>query len=197
MIHINLLPVRQLKKQALLRQQLYMFGAIIAMVLIGVGIVWMMDKRAIAQLEAEQAELRADLERLKAIVDEVTTLERREKLLNKRVETIQRLRSDQRGPVRVLDELSRNLPEQAWLETIDESAGVYKVAGYALTNFAVADLLRNLQRSKEFTRVDLVSSEQVVIANRDIKKFIVQFQRAAGPAKPEAVPSTVQRKPGV
>jgi hypothetical protein len=30
MIHINLLPVRQLKKQALLRQQLYMFGAIIA-----------------------------------------------------------------------------------------------------------------------------------------------------------------------
>jgi type IV pilus assembly protein PilN len=196
MIHINLLSVRQLKKQALLRRQLYMFGGIIATVSIGVGIVWMMDKRAIAQLEAEQAELRANRERLKAIVDEVNALERREKLLNARIEIIQRLRSDQRGPVRVLDELSRNLPEQAWLETIDENAGVYKVAGYALTNFAVADLLRNLQRSKEFTRVDLVSSEQVVIANRDIKKFIIQLQRAAGSAKPDAMPSTVQRKPG-
>ena len=196
MIHINLLPVRQLKKQALLRQQLYIFGAIIAVVSMGVGIVWMLDRRAIVQLEAEQAMLRADLERLKPIVDEVNTLERREKLLNTRIETIQRLRSNQRGPVRVLDELSRNLPEQAWLETIDESAGVYKVAGYALTNFAVADLLRNLQRSKEFTGVDLVSSEQVVIAKRDIKKFIIQFQRAAGPVKPDAVPSTAQRKPG-
>jgi type IV pilus assembly protein PilN len=196
MIHINLLPVRQLKKQALLRQQLYIFGAIIAVVSMGVGIVWMLDRRAIVQLEAEQAMLRADLERLKPIVDEVNTLERREKLLNTRIETIQRLRSNQRGPVRVLDELSRNLPEQAWLETIDESAGMYKVAGYALTNFAVADLLRNLQRSKEFIGVDLVSSEQVVIAKRDVKKFIIQFQRAAAPVKPDAVPSTAQRKPG-
>jgi type IV pilus assembly protein PilN len=196
MIHINLLPVRQLKKQALLRQQLYIFGAIIAVVSMGVGTVWMLDRRAIAQLEAEQAMLRADLERLKPIVDEVNTLERREKLLNTRIETIQRLRSNQRGPVRVLDELSRNLPEQAWLETIDESAGMYKVAGYALTNFAVADLLRNLQQSKEFRGVDLVSSEQVVIAKRDVKKFIIQFQRAAAVVKRDAVPSTAQRKPG-
>jgi type IV pilus assembly protein PilN len=196
MIHINLLPVRQLKKQALLRQQLYMFGAIIATVSIGLGAVWLMDRQAMAQLEAKQAELRADLERLKPIVDEVNTLERREKLLNARIETIQRLRSKQRGPVHVLDALSRNLPEQAWLESIDESAGVYKVAGYALTNFAVADLLLNLGRSKEFIGVDLISSEQVVVASREIKKFVIQFQRAAGPAKPDPIPSTAQRRPG-
>jgi type IV pilus assembly protein PilN len=196
MIHINLLPVRQLKKQALLRQQLYMFGAIIATVSIGVGAVWLMDRQAMARLEAKQAELRADLERLKPIVDEVNTLERREKLLNARIETIQRLRSKQRGPVHVLDALSRNLPEQAWLESIDESAGVYKVAGYALTNFAVADLLLNLGRSKEFIGVDLISSEQVVVASREIKKFVIQFQRAAGPATPDPMPSTAQRRPG-
>jgi Tfp pilus assembly protein PilN len=196
MIQINLLPVRQLQRQILLRQQLYMFGAIIATVAIGVGSVWLMDRRAIAQMEAEQAELGANLERLKPIVDEVSTLERREKLLNARMETIQRLRSNQRGPVHVLDALSRNLPEQAWLETIDESAGVYKVAGYALTNFAVADLLRNLQRSKEFASVDLISSEQAVIASREIKKFIIQFQRGTNTAQPDAVPSTVPWKPG-
>jgi type IV pilus assembly protein PilN len=197
MIRINLLPVRELKKQALLRQQLYLFGAIIGLVVVGVGLVWMVDMRAIARIEEEKAGLRAELERLKPIVDEVNGLERREKMLNTRIETIQRLRSAQRGPVRVLDELSRSLPEQAWLETIDESAGVYKVAGYALTNFAVADLLRNLQRSKEFTGVDLTSSEQAVMANREIKKFIIQFQRAADDAKPEMTPSTVQRRPGV
>jgi type IV pilus assembly protein PilN len=196
MIRINLLPVRQLKKQALLRRQLYMFGAVIATVSTGVGAVWIMDRQAVAKLVTEQAELRTQLERLKPIVDEVNTLERREKLLNARIETIQRLRSNQRGPVQVLDALSRNLPEQTWLETIDESAGVYKVAGYALTNFAVADLLRNLQRSKEFSGVDLISSEQVVMAGREIKKFIIHFQRAAGPTKPDVLPSTAQRKPG-
>jgi type IV pilus assembly protein PilN len=197
MIRINLLPVRELKRQAQLRQQLCVFGTILAVVASGVGIVWMLDMHAISRLEDTKAGLQAELERLKPIVEEVNTLERRENMLNTRIDTIQRLRSNQRGPVRVLDELSRNLPEQAWLETIDENAGVYKVAGYALTNFAVADLLRNLQRSKEFTAVDLVSSEQAVIASREIKKFIIQFERAAGPAKPEEMPSTAQRKPGV
>jgi type IV pilus assembly protein PilN len=196
MIRINLLPVRELQKRALLRQQFSIFGAIIGVVVIGVGVVWMGDMRAISALEADKADLQAELERLKPVVDEVNNLERREKMLNTRIETIQRLRSNQHGPVRVLDELSRNLPDQAWLETIDESAGVYKVGGYALTNFAVADLLRNLQRSKEFTAVDLVSSEQAVVASREIKKFTIQFQRAAGPEKPEAPPSTAQRKPG-
>jgi type IV pilus assembly protein PilN len=196
MIQINLLPVRQLKRQVVLRQQLYMFAAIIATVSLGVGGVWLMDRRAIAQNEAEQAELHVTLERLKPIVDEVSTLERREKLLNARIETIQRLRSNQRGPVHVLDALSRNLPDQTWLETIDESAGVYKVAGFALTNFAVADLLRNLQRSKEFTGVDLILSEQVMIANREVKKFIIQFRRGMSATQPDLTPPAAQRKPG-
>jgi type IV pilus assembly protein PilN len=196
MIRINLLPVRELKKQALLRQQLDIFCAVVVVMLIGVGSVWMLDLRTIAQLETEKSGWRIELDRLKPIVDEVTALEKQETFLNTRLTTIQRLRSNQRGPVRVLDELSQNLPEQAWLETIDEGGGVYKVAGYALTNFAVADLLRNLQRSKEFVGVDLVTSEQAVIATREIKKFIIQFQRAASLAKPETVPTAAQRKPG-
>ena len=195
MIHINLLPVRELQKQALLRQQLYVFTATAAVVLIGVGLTWVMDRQALAVLEEEKASLQVELERLKPIITEVNALEQREKLLHARLNTIQRLRGNQRGPVRVFDELSRNLPEQAWLEAIDESAGVYKVAGYALTNFAVADLMRNLQRSTEFTSVDLVSSEQVVMASQEIKKFIIQFQRVARTNEATSSPPA-QGKPG-
>lgn len=196
MIRINLLPIRELQKQAQLRRQLYIFAAIAAVVLIGVGLTWVMDRRALAVLEEEKASSQAELERLKPVITEVSALEQREKLLHARLNTIQRLRGNQRGPVRVFDELSRNLPEQAWLEAIDESAGVYKVAGYALTNFAVADLLRNLQRSSEFTGVDLVSSEQVVMATQEIKKFIIQFQRVTRTTEETSPPSTARGKPG-
>jgi type IV pilus assembly protein PilN len=196
MIRINLLPIRELQKQAQLRRQLYIFAAIAAVVLIGVGLTWVMDRRALAVLEEEKASFQAELERLKPVITEVSALEQREKLLHARLNTIQRLRGNQRGPVRVFDELSRNLPEQAWLEAIDESAGVYKVAGYALTNFAVADLLRNLQRSSEFTGVDLVSSEQVVMATQEIKKFIIQFQRVTRTTEETSSPSTARGKPG-
>ena len=196
MIHINLLPIRELRRQALMRRQLSIFAAAVAVVLIGVVAVWWADMQAIGRLEAEQAHLQAELARLKPIVDEVADLEKRETLLNARLETIKRLRQNQRGPVHVLDTLGRTLPEQAWLEAIEESAGVYRVVGYALTNFAVADLLRNLQQSQQFTSVDLISSEQTIIADREIKKFIVQFQRIAGTSQPTAPPATVPRRPG-
>lgn len=196
MIRINLLPVRELRRQARMRRQLYLFGAAVGVVLIGVALVWWEDMRAIHRLKAEKAHLNAELANLKPIVEEVAELEKRETLLNARLETIKRLRQNQRGPVRVLDILSRNLPEQAWLEAIEETSGVYKVIGYALTNFAVADLLRNLQQSPAFNAVDLISSEQTVIANREIKKFIVQFQRADRAVQPATPPATVRRRPG-
>jgi type IV pilus assembly protein PilN len=196
MIRINLLPVRELKKQAQLRHQLYMCGALVGVMVLVVAVLWWIDMRTISRLEAEKASLEGELGRLKQVVTEVNAMETRQKLLNARLETIQRLRQNQRGPVLVLDELSRNLPEHAWIEAIDEAAGVYKVAGYALTNFAVADLLRNLQRSQQFTSVDLISSEQVVVAMRQIKKFSIQFRRSSSPG-PSAEPSSpAQRKPG-
>jgi hypothetical protein len=82
------------------------------------------------------------------------------------------------------------------LESVDENGGIYKVTGYALSNFAVADFLRELQRSTEFAGVDLISSEQALVASREIKKFIVQFHRANAPVKPDALPSTALRRPG-
>ena len=177
MITINLLPTRELKRQAALRRQLYLAGGILVTVLLVIGMLWREDVRAVAQLEAEQKVLRAELERLKKIVEEVTIFEKRQKLLGTRLETIQQLRHDQTGAVRMLDELGHSLPEHAWLEAIEEKAGMYQASGYALTNFAVADLLKNLQRSKEFGSVDLVSSELAVIEGEAIKKFIIQFQR--------------------
>jgi hypothetical protein len=44
--------------------------------------------------------------------------------------------------------------------------------------------------------VDLILSEQVMIANREVKKFIIQFQRGTSAAQPDLVPPTAQRKPG-
>jgi type IV pilus assembly protein PilN len=196
MIRINLLPVRELKRQAQLREQLYMFGALVVVMVVAVAALWWIDTKTLGRLEAEKAGLETELERLKQIVTEVNAMETRQKLLNARLETIQRLRQNQRGPVLVLDALSQHLPDQAWIEAIDETGGVYKVAGYALTNFAVADLLRNLQRSQRFNKVDLISSEQAPIAAQQIKKFVIQFNRVDSPAPPAEPASPARRKPG-
>lgn len=196
MIKINLLPTRELKRRAALLQQLYISGGIVVAVLGVMAGLWLWDMQTIARLEVQKETLQTELTRLKKIVAEVKAFEKREAMLKSRLETIQRLRSNQQGPVRVLDELSQGLPEQAWLEAIDEKAGIYQVTGYALTNFAVADLLRTLQRSKQFAGADLVSSEQTQIATQAVKKFIIQFRRVSDTGEPPGTAATSKGKPG-
>ncbi len=196
MIRINLLPTRELKQQAAVRQQLSIAGALLAVALIGIGLWWWDDLQTIARLEARKESLQADLERLKKVVEEVNAFEKQQKLLQARVETIQRLRRNQTGPVRVLDQLSQGLPEQVWLEGIEDRAGVYQATGFALTNFAVADLLKTLQHSKEFTRVDLISSEMMRVEEQAVKKFIIQFQRAGEASETAGAPPAGKGKPG-
>lgn len=196
MIKINLLPTRELKQKEAAQQQLYLAGGIVLVVLMVVGILWWRDVQAIARLEAEKETLQAEIARLKKVVEDVKAFEAREKTLKARIETIQRLRSNQQGPVRVLDELGRSLPEQVWLEAIDEKAGVYQATGYALSNFAAADLVKNLQRSKEFAGADLLSLEQAVIDGQGIQKFTIQFRRAADTSAPPGTPPTPKARPG-
>jgi type IV pilus assembly protein PilN len=196
MIRINLLPTRELKQQAAARQQLYLAGAILLVALIGIAVLWREDLQTLARLEGEKETLKAELDRLKKIVEEVNAFERRQKLLQARVETIQRLRRNQTGPVRVLDQLSQGLPDEVWLEGVDEKSGVYQAIGYALTNFAVADLMKNLQQSKEFAAVDLVSSEMTLLEGRGIKKFIIRFQRTGETGEVAAFPLLGKGRPG-
>ena len=196
MIRINLLPTRELKQQAAARQQLYLAGGFLVVALIAIGMWWWDDLQTIGRLEARKESLKADLERLKKVVEEVNAFERRQKLLQARVETIQRLRRNQTGPVRVLEQLSQGLPEQVWLEGIEDRAGMYQATGYALTNFAVAELLKTLQHSKEFTGVDLISSEMTLVEEQTVKKFIIQFQRAGEPSETAGAPPAGKGKPG-
>jgi len=196
MIKINLLPTRELKRQAALRQQLYMALGIVVVVVGVMGWLWWGDTQTIARLEAEKEDLQTKRDRLKKVVDEVTAFERREKLLRSRLEAIQRLRSNQQGPVRMLDELSLGLPEQVWLEALAEKEGVFQVTGYALTNFAVADLVKTLQRSQQFVGADLVSAELAAIEGQAVKKFTVQFRRAGQTGEPTGTPAATKGKPG-
>ena len=196
MIKINLLPTRELKRQAALRQQLYMALGIVVVAVGVMGWLWWDDTQKIARLEAKKETLQADRDRLKKVVDEVNAFEQRESLLRSRLETIQRLRSNQQGPVRMLDELNLGLPEQVWLEAITEKEGVFQMTGYALTNFAVADLVKTLQRSQQFVGADLVSAEQAAIEGQAVKKFTVQFRRAGQTGEPAGTPPATKGKPG-
>ncbi|HQZ17083.1 MAG TPA: PilN domain-containing protein [Vicinamibacteria bacterium] len=96
-----------------------------------------------ARIVTAKAEV-AKLQLEKAKKDE---LERKRKSFQDQVNLIERLKAEQGGPVRMLDEIQKALPDFVWLTKMDQTGAVLKITGEASNNNAIADFLSNLQRA--------------------------------------------------
>jgi type IV pilus assembly protein PilN len=142
----------------------------------------------IAQNKKRQAELQA----IKVQVDQFLAKKR---ILDAKVKLIEQLRAQQSGPVHLLDEISKALPDLVWLTSMDQTGNTVRLQGESNGLTAVADFISNLQRSGWFpaNQVELVSSNETS-ANVIAFQIQAQFQPPAPPAAPSAgAPAAAKR----
>jgi Tfp pilus assembly protein PilN len=112
----------------------------------------------------EQAKLDRDLadaqERMKKVEEDrrvADELEKKRQKVEHQIELITKLKNEQQVPVRLLDEISRNLPEFLWLTSMNETAGALTFSGRATTPTAYANFYNNLDASPYFSDVGRIS----------------------------------------
>jgi type IV pilus assembly protein PilN len=220
MIRINLLAVERgkaKKKSTLDSGQQVLMGCGVILVLAAGGMGWRYlslaseSNRVNADLLKEQAEQK----RLAVIIAQVQRLEAQRTLADQRVKLIKQLRQDNTGPVHMLDEISRALPDRLWLTEIKQATpkpdnpGVVDVAmeGNVTNLTRLSDFIANLQSSGYFKRETEIISTLTgpapagFISDGDVSKFNIraQFQQpgAIQPAAPATAPAAAQpARPG-
>jgi type IV pilus assembly protein PilN len=101
-------------------------------------------------LDEEIAKARLEAERLKSIIEEVKGYEDKKASLEAKISLINSLKTNQKGPVRLMDEISKALPDLVWLSTLDVSGNQVTMKGKTLSPNAVATYLENLKKSPFF-----------------------------------------------
>jgi type IV pilus assembly protein PilN len=185
MIEINLLPVREAKRRADLRQQLMQ---VLLVLLVAGAAIGYAHSQVSAQIDSAQRRIRqmeADIKQFQPQLDQVAAFRKKKANLEKKIDIIDGLDRARKGPVRVLDELSSNTPERLWLTHVNTNGDKLELKGESLDNELVAVLLHGLGESPYFDRVDLDSTElgqdrgglktvsfklQATIVNPDAKK---------------------------
>jgi len=155
MIEINLLPHREARRAADLRETVALL--VLGVVLVGGGI-FIIDQGVASDLaaaEATVAQLEADIERFEPQKKMVKKFKKRRKQLQSKLDIITGLEEARNGPVRVLDELSSRVPDRLWLTSIKTKGKGIKLQGQSLDTGVVADFLRGLNASHYFKNVDL------------------------------------------
>jgi type IV pilus assembly protein PilN len=67
--------------------------------------------------------------------------------------------------------LSDTVPEKVWLTRYAEGGDSVSIGGIAYTEELIADFMRNLETSQQFSSVELLVSEQVDVSGIKAKRF--------------------------
>ncbi len=103
-----------------------------------------------SQLDDEIVKARLEADRLKSIIDEVKEYEDKKASLESKIQLINALKTNQKGPVRLMDEISKALPDLVWLTNLDVANNQITMKGKTLSPNAVATYLENLKKSPFF-----------------------------------------------
>ncbi len=159
MIRINLLSegrrptaVRKSKGPSLAERD-WTNVALVAAILVGLaaaGAYWFVldQRRSDAQQEVNAA--KAEVERLKPILEEVEMFKKKKADLERKIDVITNLKNQQTGPVRVMDAVSRALPELLWLDRMEVKSSEIRISGRAFNVNAVSNFIENLDKVPEF-----------------------------------------------
>ncbi len=124
------------------------------------GVRWYMLQSTINELESIKAEKTAERNELQKYIDKVEELERKRSELKAKIDTIRQLKENQKGPVRILDEISRTMPDLVWLTGLDLKENHVTLSGMALDENAVANYVDNLDASPFFSEPTVVTIQR-------------------------------------
>jgi type IV pilus assembly protein PilN len=137
------------------------------------------------KLDADIIRAETEANQLRSVLSKVQQFESRKAQLQQRVTLIEQLRKGQQGPVHILDEVSKALPDRLWLISMTQHGADYTIAGQTTSLTGVSDFVANLEASPWFKRpVEIVDSTLEQSPNGDLVRFTVR----ATTTNPEAPP---------
>jgi type IV pilus assembly protein PilN len=174
MIKINLLPYRESKKQAGVKRHAVLAAAVgVAFLIFVVGIhIFEMTSRADLAKRVQTAETK--LQVLSKVAGQIDQVKKDKALLEKKIAIIKNLEENRLKPVLILDDLTALIPpKQIWFSTVSLTENDLRIEGTARDNGAVAQFMKNLERSSFIKSVDLVASKQSLIGAIKLQSFTV------------------------
>ena len=151
-------------------------AAAVIITLSAVGYLYFSQAAEISSKQEILAERRARKAELDKVLETLAQLEKTKKNLDKKIDVIEKLKSQQMTTVRMMDELSKALPESVWLTKLNFGKGTLTLSGKAFTNNLIADFMNNLDSSGYFVNIRLRSSKRVRAASIEVFDFSIVCQ---------------------
>jgi len=171
MIRINLLPVKAAQKKEMLKGQLIvvLLAVVVMLALCGLSYMYVLEQVQAAREENDTK--RFEISKLMKTIGEVNQFKKRQEELRSKLNVLDKLKEARTGPVLLLDELFKALPNKMWLTKFTEGGGKANLSGVGASEEVVALFMRNLENSELFEGVTLKVTKQSLYEGIKFQKF--------------------------
>jgi len=133
---------------------------------VGLGLLvaaayWFINNRTLKNRQEVVVARQAEADKLEAIIKEVEQFQRRKDSLQRRIDLINQLKQNQKGPVRIMDRISQDLPDLVWVDRMQVIGGRVSIAGRGLNPNAIANFVENIKNDPYFEEPELGSMAEV------------------------------------
>ena len=192
MIRINLLSVdRERSKRATViippGQRVTLAASLIVIgTFLFVGWWFWSLHQASVRVDEDLAKGEREMQQLRSVLAQVQKFESSRAQLQQRVTLIEQLRRGQSGPVHIIDEIGKAVPERLWLTDLTQKGDDIVLAGMTTSFTGLSDFVANLESSTWFKKpIDIVDSQ---VMNDAKSGDIVMVSVTAVFNNPEAPP---------
>ena len=156
---------------------------------------WFINKRTLSNKQDQVAARKVEAQKLEAIIAEVEAFQKRKDSLQNRIDLINQLKQNQKGPVRIMDRISQDLPDLVWLDKMSIAGGKITLNGRGLNQNAIANFVENIKNDSFFEEPEVGTiAEQTgrpVLYNFDMTfGFTYQPKTPGAPGTPGATTTT-------
>ncbi len=141
-------------------QNLLLAGIMVVGLLVS-GVWWWARVSELNRVGNEKVAAEVELKRLEDVRKKAEAFKTQKDLLERKINLITELKKKQAVPVHILDQVSRNLPEFMWLDSLTASSNAISIVGKATTYNSVSNLYDNLRASGQFSDVVLGKTTEI------------------------------------
>lgn len=175
MIKINLLPVRAIRKKESIRQQISIGILSLVLAFIIIGYFHISAEREISFTQDKITETDNEIKTYKKVLKEIKIFKEKKTVLIKKIKIIEKLEQSRKGPFNLFAELSKVIPERAWLESLSEKNSQIEIKGIASDNKTIANFMTSIEDSSAFKKVELMVSKVSNKFKKGFKSFTLKF----------------------
>ena len=195
MIRINLLPHREEKRKAR-RQQFYALAILVSVL---AAVIVLAVHLTYSQFIEGQQEvndiLKNEIAKISKEIEEIKNLKEQTQALLARKQIIENLQRDRSEAVRLLSEMTRQMPEGIYIRSLKQDGARVSIAGYAQSSARVSTFMRNVEASPWLEKPQLIEIKAASINKKRLNEFTmnVWLKREAPPENQQNAAKTPAR----